>query len=274
MSSPIPSPLRTRRSTGLDVPAALFHGSLTSLVSEGPPIIPPRSPNRSPNASYVALPLPLSPPPSPPPAPVTKVTIISIIREEVPIDLDPSTASSRTRQTARRQHVLTRTLGYRDLLRSSSTTTTASHSSSPSAAAAGSDKVKFSQRSSSSTTTTTPTNTSSSSHAASPESLHRASPDSARPGGKTARKTPKRDSVARIAWLWAEGWRARLRGGGDVVERARWEWKLEDEGARYQKEARVTAAHGRRDEGIVNRDCDEVVERRASRKSVRWAKDC
>ncbi|EHA47926.1 hypothetical protein MGG_17811 [Pyricularia oryzae 70-15] len=243
MSSPIPSPLRTRRSTGLDVPAALFHGSLTSLVSEGPPIIPPRSPNRSPNASYVALPLPLSPPPSPPPAPVTKVTIISIIREEVPIDLDPSTASSRTRQTARRQHVLTRTLGYRDLLRSSSTTTTASHSSSPSAAAAGSDKVK-------------------------------ASPDSARPGGKTARKTPKRDSVARIAWLWAEGWRARLRGGGDVVERARWEWKLEDEGARYQKEARVTAAHGRRDEGIVNRDGDEVVGRRASRKSVRWAKDC
>lgn len=29
---------------------------------------------------------------------------------------------------------------------------------------------------------------------------------------------------ARLAWRWAEGWRARLRQGGDVVEKARWEW--------------------------------------------------
>lgn len=32
---------------------------------------------------------------------------------------------------------------------------------------------------------------------------------------------------ARLAWRWAEGWRARLRKGGDVVEKARWEWRLD-----------------------------------------------
>lgn len=32
---------------------------------------------------------------------------------------------------------------------------------------------------------------------------------------------------ARLAWQWIEGWRARLRRGGDVVEKARWEWRLD-----------------------------------------------
>jgi hypothetical protein len=27
----------------------------------------------------------------------------------------------------------------------------------------------------------------------------------------------------KMAWTWVEGWRARLRAGGDVVERGRWE---------------------------------------------------
>ncbi|KAH6857026.1 hypothetical protein B0I37DRAFT_369020 [Chaetomium sp. MPI-CAGE-AT-0009] len=27
--------------------------------------------------------------------------------------------------------------------------------------------------------------------------------------------------------MWVEGWRARLRKGGDVVEKARWEWRLD-----------------------------------------------
>ena len=30
------------------------------------------------------------------------------------------------------------------------------------------------------------------------------------------------------AWFWVEGWRAQLRKSGDVVEKARWEWRLED----------------------------------------------
>lgn len=32
----------------------------------------------------------------------------------------------------------------------------------------------------------------------------------------------------RLAWLRVEGWRAELRKAGDIVERARWEWKLDD----------------------------------------------
>ncbi len=35
---------------------------------------------------------------------------------------------------------------------------------------------------------------------------------------------------ARLAWRWVEGWRARLRKGGDVVEKARWEWRLDRQG--------------------------------------------
>lgn len=36
------------------------------------------------------------------------------------------------------------------------------------------------------------------------------------------------DSVFRLPWLRAEGWRAKLRKAGDMVERARWEAKAED----------------------------------------------
>ena len=32
---------------------------------------------------------------------------------------------------------------------------------------------------------------------------------------------------ARLAWMWVQGWRARLRKGGDVVEKARLEWQLD-----------------------------------------------
>lgn len=35
-------------------------------------------------------------------------------------------------------------------------------------------------------------------------------------------------SEFRLAWLRVEGWRAQLRKGGDIVEKARWEWKVED----------------------------------------------
>lgn len=36
------------------------------------------------------------------------------------------------------------------------------------------------------------------------------------------------DSEFRLAWLWVEGWRAQLRKGGDTVERARWDWKVDE----------------------------------------------
>jgi hypothetical protein len=32
----------------------------------------------------------------------------------------------------------------------------------------------------------------------------------------------------RLAWLRVEGWRAQLRKGGDIVEKARWEWRVDD----------------------------------------------
>lgn len=38
----------------------------------------------------------------------------------------------------------------------------------------------------------------------------------------------KPGSDFRLAWLRVEGWRAELRKAGDIVERARWEWKLDD----------------------------------------------
>lgn len=28
----------------------------------------------------------------------------------------------------------------------------------------------------------------------------------------------------RLAWMWVEGWRGRLRAAGDIVERERYEW--------------------------------------------------
>ncbi|KAK3933829.1 hypothetical protein QBC46DRAFT_275019, partial [Diplogelasinospora grovesii] len=32
----------------------------------------------------------------------------------------------------------------------------------------------------------------------------------------------------KLAWLWLEGRRAELRKGGDIVEKSRWEWRLDD----------------------------------------------
>ncbi|KAK2059817.1 hypothetical protein LY76DRAFT_511319, partial [Colletotrichum caudatum] len=37
---------------------------------------------------------------------------------------------------------------------------------------------------------------------------------------------PPGESVFRLAWLFVEGWRHRLRRAGDTVERSRWEWEL------------------------------------------------
>ena len=39
----------------------------------------------------------------------------------------------------------------------------------------------------------------------------------------------------RYAWLWAEGWRARLRKCGDIIEKQRWEGRLEDSMGRENK---------------------------------------
>ena len=38
-------------------------------------------------------------------------------------------------------------------------------------------------------------------------------------GGREGREVK---GECKMAWLWVEGWRAQLRGGGDIVEKARW----------------------------------------------------
>lgn len=44
----------------------------------------------------------------------------------------------------------------------------------------------------------------------------------------TASAEVETDSEYRLAWIFIEGWRARLRKSGDVVEKARWEWRVGD----------------------------------------------
>ncbi|KAL1849418.1 hypothetical protein VTK73DRAFT_9878 [Phialemonium thermophilum] len=39
---------------------------------------------------------------------------------------------------------------------------------------------------------------------------------------------PEATGEYRLAWLWIEGWRERLRKSGDIVEKARWEWRVDD----------------------------------------------
>lgn len=48
--------------------------------------------------------------------------------------------------------------------------------------------------------------------------------------GRSVQQRPEYSEAvgdARLAWQWVEGWRARLRRGGDLVEQARWEWRLD-----------------------------------------------
>ena len=76
----------------------------------------------------------------------------------------------------------------------------------------------------------------------------------------------------RLAWMWVEGWRSRLRKGGDIVEKARWEWRVED----------LTRGPNHRVPIIVARNPIVSVLKKpenrtdggddgAERKSVRWA---
>jgi hypothetical protein len=39
---------------------------------------------------------------------------------------------------------------------------------------------------------------------------------------------PGADHAYRLAWIWVEGWRGRLRRSGDLVEKCRWEWRVDD----------------------------------------------
>jgi hypothetical protein len=83
------------------------------------------------------------------------------------------------------------------------------------------------------------------------------------------------DSELRLAWLWVEGWRARLRKGGDTVERARWEWRVDD----LLRKSRDTKA-GKGDNipdivarlpGALRKSSHHIKTRRhGTRKKVHW----
>lgn len=95
------------------------------------------------------------------------------------------------------------------------------------------------------------------------------------------------NSEFRLAWLWVEGWRAQLRKAGDLVEKERWEWRVDDlllgEGqgrniARRPEMVSAGSVHGRL-ATRVNRNLDSTARDECNggdgngngpRKRVRW----
>lgn len=80
---------------------------------------------------------------------------------------------------------------------------------------------------------------------------------------------PERGSEFRLAWLWVEGWRARLRKSGDVVEQNRWEWRL-DHTMRTPNQVPVIVA---KTPGVLVRQGRQTGRHRGREreKSVHWA---
>lgn len=73
---------------------------------------------------------------------------------------------------------------------------------------------------------------------------------------------PARGSELRLAWLWVEGWRARVRRSGDVVEMHRWEGKFDWMAVENNVPVIVAGVPGAlKGDGV----------RRGRKKSVRWA---
>lgn len=71
----------------------------------------------------------------------------------------------------------------------------------------------------------------------------------------------------RLAWLWAEGWRARLRKSGDVVEKCRWEWRWDD----LLRQPNAVPSIVARVPGVSAMKGAEVKRDIGGRKSVHWA---
>lgn len=78
----------------------------------------------------------------------------------------------------------------------------------------------------------------------------------------------------RLPWMWVEGWRARLRMSGDVVEKSRWEWRMDDApGMRVVNTVPIVVATTPVLGGVLavggGLDIEGLVGE-ARRKSVRW----
>lgn len=84
---------------------------------------------------------------------------------------------------------------------------------------------------------------------------------------------PSGESVFRLAWLFVEGWRHKLRKAGDVVEKSRWDWEL-DGTATVCTHSRASSINF----GLVISDARMRVpemskKTKKHRKSVHWAFD-
>lgn len=94
-------------------------------------------------------------------------------------------------------------------------------------------------------------------------------------------------SEFRLAWMWVEGWRAQLRKAGDLVEKERWEWRVDDilghrrgcktagggsldsvsVGSVRIKTTTTTTTVNRNLDSAARNDCDDND---GTRKRVRW----
>lgn len=98
------------------------------------------------------------------------------------------------------------------------------------------------------------------------------------PQDATTSSEVARGSEFRLAWLMVEGWRAQLRKGGDVVEKARWEWRVEDLMAQSRARrasipdivARVPSSMKGSVRSGGNRNTVVARSQAGSTKSVRW----
>lgn len=79
------------------------------------------------------------------------------------------------------------------------------------------------------------------------------------------------DDDFRLAWIWVQGWRARLRKSGDVVEKARWEWRLDDAMMRRPNAVPVIIARVPGVSALKGAEVRTEVVGEARRKSVHWA---
>ncbi|OAA67083.1 hypothetical protein SPI_01659 [Niveomyces insectorum RCEF 264] len=74
-------------------------------------------------------------------------------------------------------------------------------------------------------------------------------------------------SPFRLAWLRAEGWRQQLRKSGDVVEACRWEWRVEDQLRRPERE---TGWEGAADEQPQSGRVEQLLRPSAPVRSRSW----
>jgi hypothetical protein len=76
---------------------------------------------------------------------------------------------------------------------------------------------------------------------------------------------PKVTGSARLAWMFVEGWRKRLRVAGDIIEQKRWEWSMAD-----MKNMSVPSLATASTSAARNNTTDKTDEQE-ERKSARWS---